>query len=78
MPESEDLELGYRVTLVRDATAALTPEKIHAALELNGPTYAHAIVTTDQLVTAFGQPGCVGEIGECLQAASDSSLGLEA
>lgn len=47
------MELGYHVTLVRDATAALTPESMHAALELNGPTYAHAIVTTDQFVTAF-------------------------
>lgn len=47
------MELGYHVTLVCDATAALTPERMHAALELNGPTYAHAIVTTDQLATAF-------------------------
>ncbi|SCG74844.1 cysteine hydrolase [Micromonospora inositola] len=47
------MELGYHVTLVRDATAALNPERMHAAHELNGPTYAHAIVTTKHLVTAF-------------------------
>ncbi|MGW2939997.1 isochorismatase family cysteine hydrolase [Streptomyces sp. NPDC055722] len=47
------MELGYHVTLVRDATAALRPEMMHAAHELNGPTYAHAIVTTDELTTAF-------------------------
>ncbi|MGW1916933.1 isochorismatase family cysteine hydrolase [Streptomyces sp. NPDC002076] len=47
------MEFGYHVTLVRDATAALSPERMHAAHELNGPTYAHAIVTTDELVTAF-------------------------
>jgi nicotinamidase-related amidase len=47
------MELGYHVTLVRDATAALLPEMMHAAHELNGPTYAHAIVTTDQLTAAF-------------------------
>ncbi|MFD7232825.1 isochorismatase family cysteine hydrolase [Streptomyces sp. NPDC059881] len=47
------MELGYHVTLVRDATAALTPERMHAALELNGPTYAHAIVTASQLTTTF-------------------------
>jgi nicotinamidase-related amidase len=35
-------ELGYHVTLVRDATAAFTKEMMHAAHELNGPTYAHA------------------------------------
>jgi nicotinamidase-related amidase len=47
------MELGYHVTLVRDATAAFRPEMMHAAHELNGPTYAHAIVTTDELTTAF-------------------------
>jgi nicotinamidase-related amidase len=47
------MELGYHVTLVRDATAAFLPEMIHAAHELNGPTYAHAITTTDELIDAF-------------------------
>ncbi|MFD7445762.1 isochorismatase family cysteine hydrolase [Streptomyces sp. NPDC059909] len=47
------MELGYHVTLVRDATAAFQPEMMHAAHELNGPTYAHAIVTTRELVTAI-------------------------
>ncbi|WP_406466857.1 isochorismatase family cysteine hydrolase [Streptomyces hirsutus] len=46
-------ELGYHMTLVSDATAALGPEMTHAAHELNGPTYAQAIVTTNQLITAF-------------------------
>jgi nicotinamidase-related amidase len=40
-------ELGYHVTLVRDATAAFSPEAMHAAHEINGPTFAHAILTTD-------------------------------
>ncbi|WP_225625937.1 isochorismatase family cysteine hydrolase [Streptomyces werraensis] len=43
------MELGYHVTLVRDATAAFTPEMMHAAHELNGPTFAHAIVSTAEL-----------------------------
>jgi nicotinamidase-related amidase len=47
------MELGYHVTLVRDATAALLPEMMHAAHELNGPTYAHAITTADELTVAF-------------------------
>jgi hypothetical protein len=38
------------VTLVRDATAAFKPEMMHSAHELNGPTFAHSIVTTDELV----------------------------
>ena len=43
-------ELGYHVTLVRDATAAFSPEAMHAAHEINGPTYAHEILTTSQLL----------------------------
>lgn len=45
------MELGYHVTLVRDATAAFKPEMMRAAHELNGPTFAHAIVTTAELTT---------------------------
>lgn len=43
-------ELGYHVTLVRDATAAFSPEAMHAAHEINGPTYAHAILSTHELL----------------------------
>jgi nicotinamidase-related amidase len=44
------MELGYHVTLVTDATAAFSPEAMHAAHAINGPTFAHAIVTTDELI----------------------------
>lgn len=44
------MELGYQVTLVKDATAAFTSEMLHAAHELNGPTYATAILSTDELL----------------------------
>ncbi len=47
------MELGYHVTLVRDATAAFSRDMMHAAHELNGPTYAHAIVRTGELVSAL-------------------------
>lgn len=47
------VELGYHVTLVRDATAAFSPEAMHAAHTLNGPTYAHAILSTDELLAAL-------------------------
>jgi nicotinamidase-related amidase len=47
-------ELGYRVTLVRDATAAFSADGMHAAHELNGPTFAHEIVTTTELVARLG------------------------
>jgi nicotinamidase-related amidase len=44
------MELGYHVTLVKDATAAFSQEAMHAAHAINGPTYAHAIVTTEELI----------------------------
>ena len=47
------MELGYHVTLVRDATAAFSHDMMHAAHELNGPTFAHAILTTAEVVAAL-------------------------
>jgi nicotinamidase-related amidase len=47
------MELGYHVTLVKDATAAFSQEGMHAAHAahaVNGPTYAHAILTTEELL----------------------------
>ena len=49
------MELGYHVTLVCDATAAFSRDMMRAAHELNGPTYAHSILTTLELVAAIGQ-----------------------
>ena len=43
-------ELGYDVTLVKDATASYSDEHMHAALDINIPNYASAIVTANQLV----------------------------
>ncbi|MBS1665379.1 MAG: cysteine hydrolase [Bacteroidetes bacterium] len=43
------MELGYHVTLVTDATAANSWENMHAAHEINGPNFAHAILTTGEL-----------------------------
>ena len=47
------MELGYHVTLVRDATAAFRQELMHAAHALNGPAYAHAILTTSEVIAAL-------------------------
>ena len=44
------MELGYHVTLVKDATAAFSQEAMHAAHAINGPTYAQAILTTEELL----------------------------
>ena len=47
------VELGYHVTLVRDATAAASAEAMHCAHDINGPTFAHAVITTTELVAAL-------------------------
>lgn len=50
------MELGYHVRLVRDATAAFQHELMHAAHALSGPTCAHTILTTKELVDALLKP----------------------
>lgn len=44
------MELGYHVTLITDGTAANSWEHMRAAHEINGPTYAHAILNTKELI----------------------------
>jgi nicotinamidase-related amidase len=43
------MELGYHVTLVKDATAAFSADGMKAA-ETNAPMFAHAILTTKELL----------------------------
>jgi nicotinamidase-related amidase len=44
------MEIGYHVTLVKDATAAFGPAGMETAHVVNGPTYAHALLTTGELL----------------------------
>src|SRR4029450_5617354 len=46
-------ELGYDVTIVKDAIADYSDVEMHAALDVNIPNYAGAIVTTDQIVDSI-------------------------
>jgi ureidoacrylate peracid hydrolase len=46
-------ELGYEVTVVKDATASYSDEHMHAALKVNIPNYASAIVTADEIVSTI-------------------------
>jgi ureidoacrylate peracid hydrolase len=46
-------ELGYEVTVVKDATADYSDEMMHAALDVNIPNYATAVVTTNQIVDSL-------------------------
>ena len=46
-------EFGYEVTVVKDATADYSDEEMHAALDINLPIYASAIVTTKEIVDSI-------------------------
>ncbi len=46
-------ELGYEVTMIKDATADYSDEMMHASLHLNIPNYASAVVTTEEIVASL-------------------------
>jgi len=47
------VELGYEVTMVKDATASYSHEEMHAALDINIPNYTSAIVTANEVVDSI-------------------------
>jgi ureidoacrylate peracid hydrolase len=47
------VELGYEVTVVKDATADYSEEMMHAALDINLPNYANAIVNTEEIIRSI-------------------------
>jgi nicotinamidase-related amidase len=53
-------ELGYEVTMVKDATADYSDEEMHAALDVNLPNYASAIVTTNEIVDLISSVQTLG------------------
>jgi ureidoacrylate peracid hydrolase len=46
-------DLGNKVTMVKDATADYSDEEMDAALGVNIPNYANAVVTTNEVVDAI-------------------------
>ncbi len=46
-------ELGYEVTMVKDSTASYSDEEMHAALDINIPNYASAVLTTAEIVDSI-------------------------
>lgn len=46
-------ELGYQVTVVKDATASYSNEHMRAALDINLPNYASAIVTASEVIESI-------------------------
>jgi ureidoacrylate peracid hydrolase len=61
-------ELGYEVTVVKDATADYSDEMMHAAFDINIPNYADPIVTTGEVVASISSL-------EAVVSAQESSLG---
>jgi hypothetical protein len=50
-------ELGNQVTMVKDATADYSDVEMHAALDVNIPNYASAIVTTNEDSRKYASTG---------------------
>lgn len=50
-------ELGFRVTLVKDAIGAFSMEEVRSATEINGPSYASSILTTAEVIAEFKNIG---------------------
>src|ERR1700758_4726809 len=57
-------ELGYDVTVVKDAVADYSDEMMHAALEINMPNYASAIVTTKDIIEALPSGHSAAFVGQ--------------
>jgi ureidoacrylate peracid hydrolase len=67
-------ELGYEVTMVKDATADYSDEEMHAALDVNIPNYANAIVTTNEVVDSISS---LKTLGISAQFASSTMKGKQ-
>jgi len=55
-------ELGYGVSVVRDATADYSDNEMHAALDVNIPRYASAMVTASEVVDLMSATQSIKEI----------------
>jgi ureidoacrylate peracid hydrolase len=59
------VELGYKAIVVKDATASLSPEEMHASLEFNLPNYA-TVATCREIIEALApssrEPASAGSV----------------
>jgi ureidoacrylate peracid hydrolase len=53
-------ELGYEVTMAKGATADYSDKAMHAALEVNLPSFASAIVTTNEIIDSISSVETLG------------------
>ena len=56
------VELGYDVTMVKDATASYSEDHMHAALDINIPNYASAMMTADEVVDSLSHEPCTPNV----------------
>ena len=47
------VELGYHTTLIKDGIAAFNWEEIKATVEVNFPSYGHALLSTEEIISAL-------------------------
>ena len=50
----EAVELGYHVTMIKDAVGCMSQKEQTAAVELSYPRFAHAILSTDEFLATLG------------------------
>ena len=46
------VELGYHTTLIKDGIAAFNWEGIKATVEVNFPSYGHALLSTEEFINS--------------------------
>jgi nicotinamidase-related amidase len=56
------VELGYHVTLAKDATAAFSIEEWQATIEVNARTYAHSVATSEEIVARWASAAATPQI----------------
>jgi nicotinamidase-related amidase len=47
------VELGYHISLIKDAIAAFNCEEIKATVEVNFPNYGHTLLSTEEFIDAL-------------------------
>ena len=52
--------------MVKDATADYGDEEMHAALDINIPNYANAVVTTDEIIDSIVSLSAAGKVPSVL------------
>ena len=47
------VELGYRTTLIKDGITAFNCDEIKATVQVNFPSYGHALLSTEESIKSF-------------------------